>query len=1153
MLNSRVRVWYCACLLLLSPVLSGQTSSTEVVGTVTDATGLVVGGAEMTLTRVDTGESRKTTSNNEGIYSFPLIEPGTYRVDVKMAGFKSTTISSIVVQYQQRARVDVTMEVGQLNQVVEVQADARILNTEDAAVGQNIESQRVVELPLGSRNVGHLAITIPGVQFGPGMGRSTGTGARTTPAGSTMELVAHGQPGPTQGVTLDGTDVKEPRYNRLTLTPALDAIAEFKVQTAAYSAEYGLSGGAQVQIVMKSGTNQFHGTLYEFLRNSAFDAENYFLNFELAPGEARKKKNAFRRNQFGAFVSGPLVLPKLYNGKNRTFWSVNYEGRREMIENPTTAWFPTAAMKNGDFSSFLNPVDPATGRVARAPVVIYDPSNRGIPFPNNIIPATKINAGVRNLLKYIPDRQFTQADPLDFTNRVNLGQPTRENALFLRVDHNLSDKDRVFGRLAWQHQDWVTPTINPNFTETYLNYPLSFASQWIHTLSPTTLNEFRFGFLRTPTNAYHVRAFDCNFKQDDLGIGIWRVNSPTGLRPLACKPGLENENRIPPTAGLGAPFGDIYGLGDDNSLVLNFASHVSILRSKHAIKMGWEHRRASMTRYAANYPGGTMTFGANETGYGFTSFLLGHPSFVQSPEGYPLTVPVQNQFGLYALDDWKITPKLTLNLGIRYDYVGTPYDRGGYWRTFDLTRLQQTSNGGQVGTIFPTVTGDAAAVPLWGTTHFIMPRVGIAWRPLNKWVFRAGSGWYNNSAHFNNYTILNLMFPYSAGKEFNSVLDPGQSVTTTIGSNTYNSATRQFRPGSFVLELGPNLFGGTARVGPEQIWYIEPDRKSANHITWTADIQRELPMGTALTISYVGSKTSSGSAIMGYWNAAPPSPNSDIQSRRRYRYFFDALRPESLREAATIQGIISGLNNTYHGASISVDKRFSNGLAYGAHYTFSRATGESSGPQDGPAGQDPRNWRDGRGPLPFNRKHSFVGNFVWELPYRRDGKGVAGKIAGGWQLNGILALRSGFPFTLGQGDDLNTGGPVRPDRIADGRIDNPNRRLWYDPNAFQRVTCNIPSRQDLCHYGSNGVGTLIGPPERRVDLSMVKNFPIAEQVRLQFRFEAFNAFNHPFFGTPNGIGFVNINSTRPDGTRMGEIRSIETPMRTVQLGLKLYW
>ncbi len=253
-------------------------------------------------------------------------------------------MNGINVQLQQRARVDVVLEVGEISQRVEVTAEARLLNTEDAAVGQSIESKRIVEVPVAYRNVGHLAVMVPGVTFGTRMGRTTGSTGRTSPSGTAVSLVAHGQTDQTQSLTLDGIDVKEPRYNTMTLTPSLDAIAEFRVQTAAYSAEYGLGGGAQVQIAMKSGTNAFHGTVFEFHRNSALDAEDYFLNFELAPGETRKNKNAFRRHQFGTFLGGPVLLPG-YNGRNRTFWSFNYEGRRELSESVATGWFPSAAMR----------------------------------------------------------------------------------------------------------------------------------------------------------------------------------------------------------------------------------------------------------------------------------------------------------------------------------------------------------------------------------------------------------------------------------------------------------------------------------------------------------------------------------------------------------------------------------------------------------------------------------------------------------------------------------------------------------------------------------------------------------------------------------------------------------------------------------------
>ncbi|HWB98596.1 MAG TPA: carboxypeptidase regulatory-like domain-containing protein, partial [Bryobacteraceae bacterium] len=1129
--------------------LAAQTSSTEVSGLVTDASGAPVAGAGVTLTRLATGETRRAASNNEGIYAFPLIEPGEYKVDVALAGFKSTTISHINVLYQQRARVDVKLELGELAQRVEVSAEARLLNTEDAAVGQNIESKRVVELPVAYRSVGQLALLVPGVSFGTRMGRATGGTGRTSPAGTAVALVAHGQTDQTQGVTLDGVDVKEPRYNTMTLVPSLDAIAEFKVQTAAYSAEYGFSSGAQVQVVMKSGTNAFHGAAFEYLRNQVLDAENYFLNFQLAPGEQRKAKDAFRRNQFGAFLSGPVMLPH-YDGRNRTFWSFNYEGRRELSQSVQTGWFPSTAMRDGDFSQLLNPVG-ANGRLLRAPILIYDQLT-GMPFAGNVIPQSRINAGSKNLLQYLPAQQFQQADPLDFTNRVAINQPVTQNTFFTRIDHNISEKDRMFMHFDFDRQSWDSPTINPNFGIGFTNYPTSFATQWVHIFTPGLLNEARFGLLDTQFEAAERRAHTL-FDEDGLGIGIFRVNSPTGPRELKIR-----EAGIPLIEGLGTPYGDAYGGGVDDIRVYNFADHVSILRGNHSFKTGFEYRRSAMNRLAANYPHGRIGFSSLESGHAFASLLLGYPDYAATPEGYPLTQPRSTMAGVYFLDDWKITPTLTANIGIRYDYFGVPYDAGGFWRTVDFQRTYTTSEGAQIPTLYPAVLGGDAAVPLWDQDNrYIMPRVGLAWRPSNRWVVRAGSGWYAATPHFNNFTILNLVPPFSGSNQYNQVTDPYQNYPVVAGGTTTTLTTRMMRPGTRLLELGPNLFSGTARVAPEDLWYVQKDRKLASQWTWTFDLQRELPLGTALTVGYVGSKSSNLSGIVQQWNAAPPSSDTNYQAHRPYQYFHDPLRPDiAVRQFNSLQAILSGANAFYHGFTASLDKQFASGLAFGVSYVFSKATGESGGSQDGLPIQNPRNFKEGRGPLPFDRRHNLVVNFVYELPWLRGAKGVTGAVLGGWQVNGIVAYRSGFPFTVSQGDDLNTGGftPVRPDRIADGHIDDPSRQLWFDPLDFRRVTCNIPGRPDLCHYGSSGVNILNGPSQRNADLSVFKNFRLPgapESMRLQFRLEAVNALNTPYFGTPNGIGFATSNSVTPDAPRMGEIRSLEAPMRTVQVGLKL--
>ncbi|MGH9338493.1 MAG: TonB-dependent receptor domain-containing protein [Acidobacteriota bacterium] len=1137
---------------VLAQAVWAQTTSTEVLGVVRDTTGGVLPGAQVTLTRRATGETRTAVTNDEGIYAFPLIEPGVYQVHFEMPGFKTTTVSGVNVALQQRARVNVTLQIGEVTEEIEVVGDARLLNTEDAAVGQNIESERIVELPVNSRNVGHLAILTPGVTFGGRMGSRSGMGGQTPP-GTTVALVAHGQHEINQTVTLDGVDAKEPRIHTMSLMPSLDAIQEFKVQTAAYSAEYGLGGGAHVQISMKSGTNDFHGSIYEFHLNEALDAEDYFLNFGLAPGEERKDKDAFRRHQFGAFLSGPVILPG-YDGSNRTFWSFNYEGRRELNESVDTEWFPSDAMRTGDFSELLNPVD-AEGNLIRAPILIYDPLT-GEPFPNNVIPQDRLNPGALNLLQFIPRQSFRQADPLDFTNREAIGQRIDQNAWFFRIDHNISQADRVFFRMAWDTQNWDRPTINPHFGLFFFNKPMNIASQWIHTFSPTVLNEFRFGVQTSEDDLQHRRVNE-SFDQDALGIGKFRVVGD-GNRPLEGR-----ENGIPPLRGLGFGFGDGgEGGGLNDMIVYQWADHLSIMRGKHQLKMGFEYRHRRIDRQAANLTRGRVNFSGLQSGLGFASFMMGFANSAETAEGFPLTIPRENQWSVYFLDNWQITSKLTANLGLRYDSIGVPVDEGGFWRTLDFIRTFETPEENQIPTVFPDALGEAGAVPLWEQDNrFFMPRIGLAYRPADKWVVRAGAGWYANVTLGNNFTILNLMPPFSGSLQFSSVMDVAQRIPVEAGGQTFNITTRTFRPGTRPLVLGDDLFPdpATATLGPERLLHVQPDRKNSSHWTWTFDVQRQLPLDTVLTVGYVGSKTSHVPNSIGNWNAADPSPDTNFQSRRPIQQFHDPLRPEvPVRTLGAIRFLDSGANAWYNGLTFSLDKRFSNGLAYGLAYTYSQALGEGSGGgQEGAPFQNAQDRRGSKGPQQHDRTHVTVVNFVYELPFMRNAGGVPGAVLGGWQLNGILAFRSGFPFTMGQGDNLNTGdGTIRPDRIADGRLENASREKWYEPQAFQRVTCNIPSRPDLCHYGHAGVGIIRTPTQHNLDLSLYKNFrlPVGpEETRLQLRLEAFNALNTPYFGNPVGIGFQTNDTIVPDAPRMGEIRSLAAPMRIIQVAAKVTW
>src|SRR5262245_14210015 len=375
---TRLASFVCAMLLMPIMVLA-QSTTQSIQGLVTDSTGGVIPGATVVLTNTGTGIPRTVQTNETGNYNFPSVQVGNYELKIEMQGFKGETVKGIRVETAAQVRQDVRLEIGQVSETVEISAAAVTLNTENATVGGVIENKRIIDLPLNGRNMVQLAVLVPGVQFGIRTGTADGLGGFPIP-GQGFSVIANGQREIHQFVSLDGVDAKDPRIHITNFVPSIEAIDEFKIQTNAFTAEYGFAGGAHTAITMKSGTNNFHGTLFEFLRNDVFDAENYFLNFELAPGQQRRKKDTLRRNQFGLVLSGPVTIPKLYNGQNKTFWAFNWESRRERIEAVREVWWPNDAFRSGDFSELLRgTINPATGRLFRNPIIIYDPYT-GEPF-----------------------------------------------------------------------------------------------------------------------------------------------------------------------------------------------------------------------------------------------------------------------------------------------------------------------------------------------------------------------------------------------------------------------------------------------------------------------------------------------------------------------------------------------------------------------------------------------------------------------------------------------------------------------------------------------------------------------------------------------------------------------------------------------------
>src|SRR5262249_55337505 len=410
----------------------------------------LVPGARVALLRVATGERREMLTTSTGDYSFPLIEVGQYVVTVAKEGFQTQERTGIVVELQQKARVNFELRLGEGSQTVAVVASAVELRTDDAAVGQVIENKRVVELPLNGRNLGSLAVLTAGVQYGARYGvTDTGNAAGGQPIpGRIVSVSANGQRDTNQRITLDGVKATDPVDNAMNFSPSIDAIEEFKVQTSSYSAEYGMNNGAIVQVAFKSGTNQFHGTFYEFVRNDAMDASDYFLNFQVPAGTPLTPKNRLRRNQFGAFLSGPVRLPK-YNGKNRTFWSLSYEGLRETNETVQYGFFYPQAFRNGDFSALLNPPI-VNGKPVRAPIIIYNPST-GEPFTDaagqitNIIPGGLLNKNAQNFItQFQPLPMFQPSDLLANNAQAPVPNIIAGNQYLFRVDHEFRPRDKVF-------------------------------------------------------------------------------------------------------------------------------------------------------------------------------------------------------------------------------------------------------------------------------------------------------------------------------------------------------------------------------------------------------------------------------------------------------------------------------------------------------------------------------------------------------------------------------------------------------------------------------------------------------------------------------------------------------------------------------------
>jgi hypothetical protein len=1134
-----------AVLLSLAGVLPlfSQTSSTAILGTVVDASGAVVANARVTLLQVQTGIKREDITSSTGDYNFPLLDPGEYSVTVQAPGFRTQTRTGIRLELDLKARIDFHLEVGSEVQTVDVTAEAALLNTDQATLGQVVTTRRVEELPLNGRNIGSLAVLQPGVQFGGRMGLTNvnGNAGGVPVPGVTISISANGQRDTDQHATLDGVAVTEARINTVPFTPSPEAIEEFKVQAGTYSAEYGTHAGAQLVIALKSGTNAFHGSAFEFLRNDKLDAEDYFQNYFNPPGTPPSPKNRLRQNQYGGMFSGPIIIPKLYNGKNRTFFMFDYEAHKVREPNQVgQANVPTEAFRSGDLSALLNRRD-ESGNLLPA-IHIIDPIT-GAPFANNMIPASRISPIAKNLMPFWPLPQFGKPDPLSGFNYIGTGSTKiDDDQRYVRIDHLISDKDKLFGHYAFDDVSYAQfYGDNPNFPYFVAGRNQNAAAQWIHIFGPSVINEFRLGYMRSVDNTLNPRS-NTDFNLDALGLSGFRVlndnNRPfssreTGL-PLINFSNFGN----PDNGALGDRDG---GNGFDFNNQYEIGDNITLSHGAHDFKTGFMATRVVLIRGAANVPRGDLTFSDDVANSDWASFLLGYPSGSDTPEGLPLTYPRQNRYGAYFQDDWKASRRLTLNLGIRYEYNTVATDVKGLWRSLSF---QDQVNG--IPTLLPNIrTPYDFYSP---EKKLFMPRVGVAYRLSERTVIRTGYGIYYNVHQLNNYTILNLNPPLSGSSAFSNTASNG----IITDSNPLTSANP-----FGVLNPGSTINANT----------LNPDDFQPRIHQWSFGVQRQLPWQMVLDVSYVGSK---GVHLDNTVELNNPDPGlsslpTTPQQRRPYQFVIDGPGGP-VRPLSRIRWLDSGANSWYHGLQVNAQKRFSHGLEANVAYTYSKSEGEGYGRNEAfgftnnGSYQDPRNRAADKARYPFDVKHSAVISWLYELPtpFRA---GVARQVLGGWQANGIWTIHTGLPFTVVQNNTLNTfNSPVRPDRIGSGAISNPTVNQWFNPDDFHVVTCQASGLADLCHYGNAGNGILDGPAFKNLDFSLFKNFAVRESMRVQFRAELFNAFNSPNFNAPGRTLSASTQylPSAPGGSfpsqiraqGPGQITSLASPMRQVQFGLK---
>ncbi len=1117
----RTMLLVISSVLLLSTLASTCQAQTqgEITGVITDAGGAIVQGATVTVTNIATGAPRVNTSNDAGVYSFPALLPGVYTVRIEKSGFKSAMRNEIQLQVQQTVRLDITLEVGNVGETVTITGGAPLLSQESTTVGTVIENKRIVDLPLNGRNFLQLVATAPNVSFG--FQNAGQAGSRQGGSRAAQNISVAGQRSYYNRFTIDGIENTDVNFNTPIIFPSIDALQEFKVQTGIFPAEFGRAS-TQINISTKSGTREYHGALFEFLRNDVLDARTYDFTGRRAK---TAPKEPFKWNQYGFTLGGPVWLPKKlfgplgYENKERIFFLTNFEGYRDRKVLLGRYSLPPVAWYDGDFSKLANP--------------IYDPLTR-TQFPGNIIPKNRIHPTSVKLLEFYP-RPTLNPNALG-TNHEQLNRRLIDKDQFIaRGDFIESAKSSWSGRYSTGDEVQLDPGLKLNGTKLLTTVYQVMASN-TRTLSASMVNEARFGY-----NSFF----------NSLGRELANSRDVVSeLKIPGIEPGPPISWGIPNISLIG-----FSGFGDDSegpyvntNKTYQFVDNFTWTLSNHSLRFGGELRWDQYNQVGNQFaraqfqfePNATTNAGAANTGNTFAEFLLGYSK--RSEVSVSLA---QAQFRaldkyFYIDDAWKVTPKLTLNVGLRYEYTPPWFDKTGRLVNIHVPFLDNTPNVQDLSrhpTFVRIGSGDfyegltlrfnpAIKVARDGRLgerlvrddrNDFAPRLGLAWSPTTRWTVRAGGGvFYSQDTGNPRFDMARNL----AGRR-------RDEATPTLIDLTWDAPFRNL--GSTVQINNPFVLGN---INGRRTPYI---------LQWMLNVQRELAGNLLVEVGYLGSVGRKLESLRAFNETIPADPRVDTRS---------VLARAPYPEFSRIQVVDGSGKSSYHGMSLKVEKRFSTGLSFLSGYTWSRSIDNASAIRshngDTLFPQNSYNLAAEKALSSFHVAHRSVNSVLYQLPFGKgkrllDRGGIVNVLAGGWEFGSLFNIQTGFPVTITDGgrDVSNTGGGFDRPNQKSGQVtelsrDQRNSDRWFNTAAFE---LQAPGT-----FGNVGRNTLISPGIVQWDASLLKTFHFLETRSLQFRFEAFNAANHANLAAPDA-SVISANFGKITGTRMN--------MRELQFGLKL--